>query len=47
MPWWILPPVIGLPWLVAIAFYWPRVRRDGHVPPSLAEVVKDRLWTRP
>jgi hypothetical protein len=44
VPWWILPFLFGAPWLAGIAYYWPRVRRDGHVPPSLAETVKERLW---
>jgi hypothetical protein len=46
VPWWILPILFGAPWLVGIACYWPRVRRDGYVPPSLAEQVKERLWGR-
>jgi hypothetical protein len=45
VPWWILPFVFGAPWIVAIAYYWPRARaRDGYVPPSLAEMVRERLW---
>jgi hypothetical protein len=36
----------GAPWIVAIAYYWPKVRRDGYVPPSLAQIIKERLWRR-
>ena len=47
--WWFVFVIIlavGAPWIAAIVYYWPKVRRDGYVPPSLAEVVRDRLWSR-
>jgi len=45
--WWfpfVVVLVVGAPWVAAIAYYWPKVRRDGYVPPSLGEVVRERLW---
>jgi hypothetical protein len=45
---WLVPLAIAAPWIVAIAFYWRKAAnlRDGSVTPSLAELVKARLWTR-
>ena len=48
--WWFVPVtvlVVGASWIAALAYYWQKVRRDGYVPPSLADTVKDRLWSRP
>jgi hypothetical protein len=46
-PWWIwfLPFVFGLPWIVAIAWFWKRTPRRGEEPPSLAEMTRRRLWS--
>jgi len=49
MSWWssfVVVLVAGAPWLVGIVFYWRRRARDGSVPPSLAEMVRKRLWTQ-
>jgi hypothetical protein len=44
---WLVPLVIAAPWIVAIAYYWRKARPlDGAIPPSLAEMVKARLWPR-
>jgi hypothetical protein len=34
----------GAPWIVGIGYYWRGRVRDGSVPPSLAERVRERLW---
>jgi hypothetical protein len=44
---WSVWPVVllaGLPWIVGIVYYWRHRVRDGSVPPSLAEQVRNRLW---
>jgi hypothetical protein len=44
MPWPLFPLVFGAPWIVGIVYYWRRIPRDGSIPPSLGERVRQRLW---
>jgi hypothetical protein len=42
---WLLPVVLGAPWIAAIAWFWRRAKPDdGAVPPSAAELARRRLW---
>lgn len=41
---WPIVMLAGLPWIVGIVYYWRRRVKDGSVPPSLAERVRQRLW---
>jgi hypothetical protein len=48
-PWWawLLPILFGAPWLAAIAWVWFRSpSKSGEAPPSLAELIQQRLWLR-
>jgi hypothetical protein len=33
----------GAPWIVAIAYFGRKLRRDGYVPPSLGELLRERM----
>jgi hypothetical protein len=33
---------VSLPWLAAIGWLWPKLPRDGAVPPSYGELVRKR-----
>ena len=35
----------GAPWLAGIAYYWRRLPRDGTVPPSFGELLRQRIFS--
>jgi len=37
--------LVGAPWIAGIVYYWRKAPREGSTPPSLAEMVRRRLWT--
>jgi len=47
LPWWtwVVPFLFAAPWIAAILAYWRKARpRDGAVPPSAADLARQRLW---
>jgi len=42
--WLPLSLLFGSPWIVAIVFYWWRRPRDGALPMSMADQVRQWLW---
>jgi hypothetical protein len=47
-PWWIwllLPILFAAPWITAIIWFWPRRNAQGELPPSMAEMARQR-WLR-
>jgi hypothetical protein len=46
--WWALlfPFVFGAPWIAGIAYFWRRTPRDGAIPMSIGDQVRQRLWTK-
>ena len=36
----------GLPWIVGIAYYWRRRPRDGEMPTSWGEYLRERMTVR-
>jgi hypothetical protein len=47
-PWsaWLLPALIGAPWVAAIVWLWRHLPRDGFIAPSMAEHARQRLSPR-
>jgi hypothetical protein len=47
-PWsaWLLPTLVGAPWVAAIVWVWRRRPRDGFVPVSAGEHARQRLSVR-
>jgi hypothetical protein len=41
---WLVPTLFGAPWLAAIAWCWRHRPRDGAIPPSMADLARQRLW---
>jgi hypothetical protein len=37
--------ILGAPWLAFLAVVWPRVPALDHVPPSLADQARRRIWS--
>jgi hypothetical protein len=40
----LLSLLFGAPWLVPAVWLWLRARKVDHVPPSLAQSARERLW---
>jgi len=43
-PVFVIVAAVATPWLVGIVRAWRRLPRDGHLPLSLAEWARRRLW---
>jgi hypothetical protein len=41
---WLLPFVFAAPWLVGSIVLWRRCADDGYLPPSGADLARQRLW---
>jgi hypothetical protein len=41
---WLLPLLLGSPWIAGIVWLWRHRIRDGSLPPSMAEQTRARLW---
>jgi hypothetical protein len=37
---------VGSPWIAAIAYLWPRIPRDGALPRSAGELLRQRYLVR-
>jgi hypothetical protein len=47
-PWsaWLLPTLVGAPWVAGIAWLWRHQPRDGFIPLSMGEHARQRLSAR-
>jgi hypothetical protein len=39
-----LPPLFVAPWIVGCILFWIHRPRDGEIPKSGADLVRERLW---
>jgi hypothetical protein len=42
--WLVVLLLLVAPWIVGIVYYWRRRPRDGWIPPSIADMARNRLW---
>jgi hypothetical protein len=42
---WLLPILFCAPWIVAIAWVWKHLPKDGSIPISAGELARERLLT--
>ena len=40
---WLLLPVVCSPWIVGIVWAWRQIPRDGAIPVSLGELLRQKL----
>jgi len=43
---WLFPILFCAPWIVAIAWVWAHLPKDGSIPPSAGDRALDRLLPR-
>jgi hypothetical protein len=42
----VIVVIAGAPWIVGIAYYWHKRPRDGSVPPSFGEYLRQLMMFR-